>query len=147
MVPILRPVHVLDRRTGLDRTVCRLWTTPYSYMSLVESYLLNLFIFLRSVVIHKTPVPHRWVCANIELDGVRQMLTAVARFTYPVAGQIIFKQDADDPFSDTAVLVDGLLYSDGTKVAHLIFYCPNSDTTEMLRVGCVTPQRWHYVQS
>ena len=76
------------------------------------------------MVIHKSPVPHRWVCANVELAGVganRQMLTAVARFTYPVAGQIIFRQDADDPFSDTAVLVDGLLYSDGTKVSDEVF--------------------------
>ena len=77
---------------------------------------------IRSVVIHKSPVPHRWVCANIELAGARQMLTAVARFTYPVAGQIIFRQDADDPFSDTTVLVDGLLYSDGTKVAMCSIY-------------------------
>ena len=76
---------------------------------------------LRSVVIHKSPVPHRWVCANVELAGARQMLTAVARFTYPVAGQIIFRQDADDPFSDTTVLVDGLLYSDGTKVSNQVF--------------------------
>ena len=44
----------------------------------------------RSIVIHKTPVPKRWVCANI-LETGAEMSTAVASFTYPIAGKIIFR--------------------------------------------------------
>jgi Cu/Zn superoxide dismutase len=54
------------------------------------------------------------VCANIE-DDAKQTLTAVATFTYPIAGKIIFRQEADDPFADTTVAVEGLVYSDGSK--------------------------------
>ena len=43
----------------------------------------RLSIVGRAVVIHKSPVPHRWVCANIEPEGVREVKTAVATFTYP----------------------------------------------------------------
>ena len=69
----------------------------------------------RAVVIHKSPVPHRWVCANIEPEGAREVKTAVATFTYPVGGRIVFRQEADDPFSDTLVYVEGLVYTDGSK--------------------------------
>lgn len=68
----------------------------------------------RSVVIHHSPIPHRWVCANIELEG-SEMITAVASFVYPIAGRIIFRQDVSNPLSDTFIYVEGLLYSDGTK--------------------------------
>ena len=70
-------------------------------------------ILERSVVIHRSPVPKRWVCANIETNG--QIITAVAQFTYPIAGRIIFRQEMDNPFADTSVLVESLLYSDGSK--------------------------------
>ena len=70
----------------------------------------------RSVVIHHSPIPHRWVCANIELDGA-EMMTAVAAFVYPVAGRIIFRQDVSHPLADTFIYVEGLLYSDGSKNA------------------------------
>ena len=68
----------------------------------------------RAIVLHNTPVPKRWICANIEEEN-KQILTAVAKFTYPVAGRIIFKQDQEDPLADTMVYVESLLYSDGTK--------------------------------
>jgi len=55
------------------------------------------------------------VCANIEPDGVREVKTAVATFTYPVGGRIIFRQEADEPLSDTMVYVEGLVYTDGSK--------------------------------
>ena len=67
----------------------------------------------RSVVIHKSPKPERWVCANIEEDVAK--ITAVATFTYPVAGKIMFRQEADRPLADTSIYVEGLVYSDGTK--------------------------------
>ena len=44
-----------------------------------------------------------------------QMTTAVATFTYPIAGKITFTQEAEDPFADTTIFVESLLYSDGTK--------------------------------
>ena len=68
----------------------------------------------RSIVIHKTPIPRRWVCSNIVEMHV-DLITAMATFTYPVAGQIIFRQNADNPFDDTSIFVESLIYSDGTK--------------------------------
>ena len=68
----------------------------------------------RSIVIHKSPVPKRWICANIDLHD-QQFVTAIATFTYPVAGRVIFRQAEDEPFSDTTVFVESLLYSDGSK--------------------------------
>ena len=44
----------------------------------------------RSIVIHHSPVPSRWVCTNIELEN-KNMITAVATFTYPVGGRVIFR--------------------------------------------------------
>ena len=68
----------------------------------------------RSIVIHHSPVPSRWVCANIELEH-RPMMTAVATFTYPVGGRVMFRQEMDNPLGDTSVFVEGLVYTDGTK--------------------------------
>ncbi len=53
-------------------------------------------------------------CANIGNEAVQEAV-AVAQFTYPVAGRVVFRQDASDPFADTTVFVESLLYSDGTK--------------------------------
>ena len=69
----------------------------------------------RSIVIHKSPVPHRWVCATIEQERVREVHTAMATFTYPVGGRIMFRQEAGNPLADTLVYVEGLLYTDGSK--------------------------------
>ena len=44
----------------------------------------------RTVIIHNSPRPTRWTCANIKLQG-RPQVTAIATFTYPVAGRIIFR--------------------------------------------------------
>ena len=68
----------------------------------------------RSVVIHHSPVPSRWVCTNIELEG-SNMMTAVVTFTYPIGGRIIFRQELDNDQADTMVYVEGLVYTDGTK--------------------------------
>jgi len=68
----------------------------------------------RTVIIHNSPRPTRWTCANIRLQG-RPQVTAIATFTYPVAGRIIFRQPADDPFEDTLIFVESLIYSDGSK--------------------------------
>ncbi len=42
-------------------------------------------------------------------------MTAIVKFTYPLAGRVIFRQEVDSPLSDTSVFVESLLYSDGTK--------------------------------
>ena len=68
----------------------------------------------RSVVIHHSPKPSRWVCTNIELASA-DMMTAVATFTYPVGGRIVFRQELDNELADTMVYVEGLVYTDGTK--------------------------------
>jgi Cu/Zn superoxide dismutase len=68
----------------------------------------------RSIVVHNYPKPSRWTCANIVLQG-RQLITAAATFTYPVAGRIIFRQPEDDPYADTSIFVESLIYSDGSK--------------------------------
>eukprot|EP00095_Tigriopus_kingsejongensis_P007890 snap_masked-scaffold720_size106930-processed-gene-0.10 protein:Tk07890 transcript:snap_masked-scaffold720_size106930-processed-gene-0.10-mRNA-1 annotation:"hypothetical protein L798_15715" len=74
----------------------------------------SLSIVGRSVVIHESPIPLRWTCANVDLVD-RELITAVATYTYPIAGRIIFRQEMDDPFADTQIFVESLVYSDGTK--------------------------------
>ena len=68
----------------------------------------------RSIVIHKTPIPRRWVCSNIVEMHV-DLVTAVATFTYPVVGKIFFRQNANNPYDDTSIFVESLVYSDGSK--------------------------------
>lgn len=74
----------------------------------------KLSIVGRSIVIHENPTPNRFVCTNIDLKD-RSLLTSVATFTYPIAGRIIFRQEADDAFADTTIFVESLLYSDGSQ--------------------------------
>ena len=80
--------------------------------------LLSLFgkfsVIGRSIVIHQYPRPTRWTCANIILKG-QPLMTGVATFTYPVAGRIIFRQPQNDPYADTSIFVESLIYSDGSK--------------------------------
>ncbi|XP_063847913.1 uncharacterized protein LOC135093003 [Scylla paramamosain] len=66
----------------------------------------------RSLVVHKAEGA-RWVCAN--LRPTRPQLRASVTFRYPLVGEIIFEQEADDPLSDTSVLVTYLVYSDGSR--------------------------------
>ena len=68
----------------------------------------------RSIVIHKTPIPRRWVCSNLVEMNV-DLVTAVATFTYPIVGKIIFRQNANNPNDDTSIFVESLVYSDGSK--------------------------------
>ncbi|KAK7069333.1 hypothetical protein SK128_014470, partial [Halocaridina rubra] len=69
-------------------------------------------VVTRSIVIHKASGA-RWVCANIR--PVVPQIRAVVTFRYPLVGEIIFEQDADDPLTDTHIFVDHLLYSDGSR--------------------------------
>ena len=59
----------------------------------------RLSIVGRAVVIHKSPVPHRWVCANIEPEGVREVKTAVATFTYPGSNILDFHDNNKNSIS------------------------------------------------
>lgn len=63
----------------------------------------------RSIAIHKEN-GEKWICANIGYPG--KTIIAKATFHYPVVGSIIFRQLADEPFSDTTVSGE-LFYSDG----------------------------------
>ncbi|XP_013792476.1 uncharacterized protein LOC106476364 [Limulus polyphemus] len=44
-------------------------------------------------------------CVNIELTG-KSITTAYTTFDYPIQGQLIFKQDASNPLSDTSIYVE-----------------------------------------
>ncbi|XP_071476789.1 uncharacterized protein [Diadema antillarum] len=70
----------------------------------------------RSVIVHLANGA-RWVYGRIGYP--RSVKTVTAIFTYPLVGQITFRQDADDPFSDTSVFLD-LAHADGsdTTVEH-----------------------------
>ncbi|XP_074600091.1 superoxide dismutase family protein Rsod [Brevipalpus obovatus] len=64
----------------------------------------------RSLAINKAD-GSTWVCATIGYPG--PMITAVARFHFPVVGSVIMRQEVDKPRTETTVLVD-LSYSDGS---------------------------------
>ncbi|RWS31303.1 uncharacterized protein B4U80_11343, partial [Leptotrombidium deliense] len=64
----------------------------------------------RSVVLLK-PNNERWVCATIGYP--RPTITAVAKFVYPIVGEIVIRQEKDNPWSESTVLVE-LNYADGT---------------------------------
>lgn len=52
-----------------------------------------------------------WVCATIGYPG--PVITAMARFHFPVVGHVIMKQEKDKPRAETTVFVD-FSYSDGS---------------------------------
>ena len=57
---------------------------------------------------------YRWVCANIQQEDT-DLITAVATFTYPIGGRVLFRQDINNALADTQIYVEGLVYTDGTK--------------------------------
>lgn len=63
----------------------------------------------RSLAISK-PDGSRWVCATIGYPA--PVITAIARFNFPLVGHVIMKQEMDKPRAETTVFVD-LSYSDG----------------------------------
>nr|XP_027206305.1 uncharacterized protein LOC113799809 [Dermatophagoides pteronyssinus] len=65
----------------------------------------------RSIVIHKSD-GQRWICANIAYPG--QTIIAKATFYYPIVGSIIFRQQIDEPLTETTVLGE-LFYADGNQ--------------------------------
>ncbi|XP_054708539.1 uncharacterized protein LOC129218329 [Uloborus diversus] len=72
----------------------------------------------RAIVVY-VPDGRPLACANIELSG-RRVITAFATFDYPLQGQLILRQDRDDPSADTSVYLE-LSYPSGashTKTYH-----------------------------
>ncbi|XP_035210328.1 uncharacterized protein LOC118184725 [Stegodyphus dumicola] len=72
----------------------------------------------RAVVIYY-PDGRPLACANVELSG-RRVVTAFATFDFPLQGQLILRQDRDDPSADTSVYLE-LSYPSGashTKTYH-----------------------------
>lgn len=65
----------------------------------------------RSVVIDSAEGSMHWICATIGYPD--SVITAEAKFFYPVYGKVIFRQLEDSPFSETTVFAD-LSYSDST---------------------------------
>lgn len=66
-------------------------------------------------LVFTTPTPGddmNWICANIH--DTRPTVTAAAVFRFPLGGRVLFVQPEDAPDEDTTVLVEGLLYNDGT---------------------------------
>ncbi|GIY38582.1 putative RNA-directed DNA polymerase from transposon X-element [Caerostris darwini] len=64
----------------------------------------------RSIVITNTE-GEPWICANIGYPGPTRM--AVANFVFPIAGQVIFRQDAKNPYGDTTIFGE-FYYIDGS---------------------------------
>ncbi|GIY54597.1 uncharacterized protein CDAR_115461 [Caerostris darwini] len=72
----------------------------------------------RAIIIYY-PDGRPLACANIELSG-RRVVTAFATFDFPLQGQLILRQDRDDPSADTSVYLE-LSYPSGashTKTYH-----------------------------
>lgn len=60
----------------------------------------------RSLVIHKTGSGDRWICASIWPTDDIPMITAYARFTYPVIGYMVFRQPKGNWFAETQIYVE-----------------------------------------
>lgn len=54
--------------------------------------------------------PFAGVNSNVRLP----VTTAEVLFQYPISGRIIFKQLTDHEYADTAIIVESLIYSDGS---------------------------------
>ncbi|XP_013776784.1 uncharacterized protein LOC106461508 [Limulus polyphemus] len=87
---------------------------PTFHFGVYADFSLPLFgtysIIGRSVVIHR-PNGTRWICANINYPTKSR--TAVARFVFPVVGEVTFRQELGNPWSETTVFGE-FSYSDGT---------------------------------
>lgn len=66
----------------------------------------------RSLTIHKSYKDERWVCATIE--PISRITKAVAIFTGPVIGRIVFTQIRNNYYADTHVYVE-LSYANGIQ--------------------------------
>lgn len=71
-------------------------------------------VLTRSLVLHRD-TGARWLCANIR--PTQPQVRAAVTFRYPLVGEIIFEQEADNYLADTTVFVSYLVYSDGSRNA------------------------------
>ena len=83
------------------------------------------FFFRRNLSVSETfakstDVP--WICSTlIRYTTVNSgwkipIFTAGVVFRYPIVGRIIFRQARDQPWSDTTVIAETLVHSDGTSL-------------------------------
>ncbi|RZF36952.1 hypothetical protein LSTR_LSTR004640 [Laodelphax striatellus] len=79
----------------------------------------------RSLVIYRngndgSEVP--WICSSlvryhhVDQEQKLPMKTVEALFRYPLAGRVVLRQPVEDGVADTSILIDQLVYSDGTSV-------------------------------
>ncbi|KAK9501516.1 hypothetical protein O3M35_012226 [Rhynocoris fuscipes] len=79
----------------------------------------------RSLVIYRngeSGVEEPWICTTLvryiwsQPDYKMPIITAEVIYRYPIVGRIIFQQPAPPYFGETTILVEGLVYSDGTSL-------------------------------
>lgn len=70
---------------------------------------------------NKMPIP--WVCGTLlryktisHSSPAVPMLTASVGYRYPIAGSITLRQPKDQPWADTTLIIESLVYSDGTSL-------------------------------
>lgn len=65
-------------------------------------------------------VEEPWLCGiltpfvNLNSDVKLPMVTAEVIIQYPLSGRIVFRQIAEQEYSDTVIIIESLLYSDGS---------------------------------
>ena len=88
------------------------------YVDVLTDWNLPLFgensIVGRAVIVHLAN-GDRWAYGQITYPKPVKTITAI--FTYPLVGQITFRQDRDDPYSETSVFLD-LAHSDGSDTTY-----------------------------
>lgn len=91
------------------------------YLNIVKSKFNILFKFYFSNT--HSGIEEPWLCeilvpvAHVKSNIKLPMVTAEVIFQYPVAGRIVFRQLANQEYSDTIIIVESLLYSDGSVEA------------------------------
>ncbi|XP_073970681.1 superoxide dismutase family protein Rsod isoform X1 [Rhodnius prolixus] len=79
----------------------------------------------RSLVIYRngeSGVEEPWICSTLTRylwdhpEYKMPVVTAEAFYRYPIVGRIIFHQPAKPYYGETTILIEGLVYSDGTSL-------------------------------
>ncbi|XP_050302289.1 uncharacterized protein LOC126740355 [Anthonomus grandis grandis] len=82
----------------------------------------------RSLVIYKNTqyptsdiVAEPWICGSVNLyednfEYQKQLFTAQVVFRYPTVGRLIMRQVKDEPWTDTAVMIEYLVHADGAQL-------------------------------
>lgn len=65
-----------------------------------------------------TLLPFSRVNSNIKLP----LATAEVIFQYPISGKIVFRQLVNQEYADTVVIIESLVYSDGSSQADTFYH-------------------------